>query len=220
MRAPLQKCVEMLLPVLRNSHCVSTDQYLEKQLVIELMYSLLRHLSVESRIEKKHSAVVKALESEGYTGVDVEALGIGCKKEGSETWYGSPDGRVRGISPDPDPTSDELTGHHVNVLGIEEPSSDTDGGSSIIEFKLKMKALSQMIGMVVVSSFTEHNLHRRENPMVPTLIINCSTFKVILYDCEKDILLISDPVDIFNESERIKKSTILLMWLFINHRSV
>jgi hypothetical protein len=81
--------------------------------------------------------------------------------------------------------------------------------------------MSQIIGTAVVASFTEHKLHPQHNSLVPTLVINCTCVKVVLYDCNHDILAISSKIDLFDEynaANTVKQSTLLLIWLFINHR--
>lgn len=204
---------EMLLRVLNTRVNISTDFAFEKNLVLEVMIKI-KHLSTSSVIELKHRGYIAALqeEEEENLGIAVEPLGIGCKERNKETWYGSPDGRIRGVSP----SFSEHASSEINVLGLVE----TDACSSNVEFKLRMKELSQMFGTAVVGSFIDHNLHSRHNTLVPTLVINATSVKVVLYDCEKDILMESEAVSLLDEykHEVVKASTILFMWLFINHR--
>ncbi len=65
------------------------------------------------------------------------------------------------------------------------------------------------------------------NPMVPTILINGISFRIILYDCEKDVLLVSNTVYYREENEitqlgkkKKKKLGTLLLWLIINHRYI
>ena len=69
----------------------------------------------------------------------------------------------------------------------------------------------------MLSSFIEHNLHPSQNSMVPCLLVNSSTIRVLLFDCVKDILLISDKVS-FLTGSYVEPSTLLFLWLFLNHR--
>ena len=85
--------------------------------------------------------------------------------------------------------------------------------------KRESRSQSQAIGTVVLSSFTEHKLHPSRNSLVPSILINCYTVQVFLYDCEADVLLITEKVDL-RDDKRVKKSGLLFLWLFINHRYV
>ena len=79
------------------------------------------------------------------------------------------------------------------------------------------KSSSQAIGTVVLSSFIEHKLHPSQNSIVPCLLMNSSTVRVLLFDCVEDILLISDKVS-FVTGSYVEPSTLLFLWLFLNHR--
>ena len=51
--------------------------------------------------------------------------------------------------------------------------------------------------------------------------MNRVSFRILLYDCVKDILLISKPVwlcDDDDDDERVRKSAIFVLWLILNHR--
>lgn len=215
-----KRCSEMLLSVIENNVTVDTNHDLEKHLVLELMGKVMQHLSVGCSIEIKHKSLMAAMveESSELETVAVQPLGIGSKEYGKQTWYGSPDGRTRGVPPVPGNNFSD-----VNIFGIDQPMPETDSCSSNVEFKLRLKLLSQMVGIAVVGAFTEHNLHPQQNPLIPTLVINSSTVMIVLYDCKNDILLISEKVDLFSDDgphNKVKKSVLLFIWLFINHRSV
>ena len=51
--------------------------------------------------------------------------------------------------------------------------------------------LPQVVATCVTTSFTERNLHPEKVAMVPTVLIGEHSFRACLYDCEKDILIIS-----------------------------
>ena len=88
-----------------------------------------------------------------------------------------------------------------------------------MEAKRQVKHCSQAIGIVVLSSFIENNLHLLLNSMVPCIFVNCKTVQVLLYDRHKDILFITEKVRFIKEGQVIPHA-ILFMWLFINHRYV
>jgi len=60
---------------------------------------------------------------------------------------------------------------------------------------MRVKHLPQAISTCVTSLFMEHNLRPEMQPIVPTILIDGDTFRVTLYDCLKDVLLISQPKD-------------------------
>ena len=56
----------------------------------------------------------------------------------------------------------------------------------------------------VVSSFVEHNLHKQENPIVPSLMLNSHWVAVSLYDCINDYLIVSKRIDLYDEEWVLK----------------
>lgn len=62
----------------------------------------------------------------------------------------------------------------------------------------------------IVSSFIERNHHPDLNSLIPSILLNTSFFKVVLYDCNLDVLLLS--------SDEIKEEGVLMLWMVINHR--
>lgn len=137
----------MLLDVINSNVIIDTDVAFERTLVLELMVKIIKRLTTC----QGHKSYVKAREEEEGTnlGIVVKPLGIGCKDRGRETWYGSPDGRTRGVSPGASDSASEL-----NVIGFDESPPDSDG---CIDLKFKMKRFSQIFATTVVSSFTENN---------------------------------------------------------------
>lgn len=66
-------------------------------------------------------------------------------------------------------------------------------------------------------SSIEHNLHPTMSPAVPTILIDGDTFRVILYDCIKDVLLITTPKELHTDG-RLSSTAVAFLWLVINHR--
>ena len=129
--------------------------------------------------------------TEAHVGVKCGTLGIGNVK----TWHGTPDALVREAS----------VIWKKTQYGIDDDSDDdasvmtdiSDGMTTTIEAKLKIKNnMPQAIATCVVSSFTERKLHPHLQPCVPTILIDEKQFHVILYHCEKDILLVSESIDL------------------------
>ena len=124
------------------------------------------------------------------TGITCEDIGIGT----IHTWHGSPDGRVRGGAAfvckedeDEDEDADE------DKESDDDDSVHSDGRTTAVEAKISIKPsqLPQVVGTCVTTSFTEWNLHLEKSAMVPTVLIGQHSFRACLYDCEKDILIIS-----------------------------
>ena len=78
----------------------------------------------------------------------------------------------------------------------DESDSETDGESSQVEAKRKVTSayLPQAVATAIVHSFTQNKRHPQLNPLVPTVLINGSVFRIVLYDCCKDMLLVSSTV--------------------------
>ena len=205
----VNKAINSILPFLvdRKAHHIDIDDMcMEKDVLHELVEKLFQYISDSVTLEHRlHHSWVKAVFKDGNT-VICGNLGLGCNES---TWYGTVDGRIRGHSPE----------SSVAVITTEDDdySSESDGASVVVEIKRKNVHSSQAIGSVVLSSFIEHNLHKDLNSMVPCLLINCNSLQIFMYDCEADILLISDKFT-FRENEHVNKESILLLWLFINHR--
>ena len=135
-------------------------------------------------------------------------LGIGSRN----LWWGEPDACVRPLDKT-DPTA---------VVATCLPDADeTDGESSQIEAKTELHTaqLPQAVAIAVVHAFTQHSRHPESNPMVPTVLINGTVFKIILYDCQNDVLLVSSKVR-YNEGGKMTPLGSLVLWLTINHRYV
>ena len=85
---------------------------------------------------------------------------------------------------------DEVT----EVLSEDESLAGSDGATTTIEGKVKAREanVQQAIGTCVVSSFTEKALHPTQQALVPTLLMDATEFRVCFYDCEKDVLLLTE----------------------------
>lgn len=182
----------------------------------ELVANVLFRLSTETILEKKHKTWLELVFGE-ESPIRVGNLGMGSKASGRETWYGMPDSRLRGCSPPCDSGSPPHDSD-VNVIAHDKPSAETDGTSTNTEFQVRGEGLSQCVATAVVASFTEKRLHPHKNAMVPTILINSRTVRIILYDCEEDVLLVSDKVDLFTDNGKVDRVVILFLWFFINHK--
>ena len=188
-----------LIPYLKSEK-VTMMLPLETLSMEELVHKIFKIVSSSVTLERKFDWF---REFDG-DGIQCENLGLGNVKT---TWFGSPDAR--------------LTGSQWSDVAVlcqnTEYSYDSDDTSVLV--KLKRKNFAHAIGTAVLSSFVEKNLHQSLNSMIPCLLLDSTTVRVILYDCEKDILLKTKKVE-FRVDTQVLPSALLLMWIFINHRYV
>lgn len=130
-----------------------------------------------------------------------------------DTWHGTPDIRTRGsevILGDMDSHDDEVSSDDESVAG-------SDGATANWEGKAKNANVAQAVGTCVVASFTEKSTHSNLNSLVPTILIDKHSFRVVLYDCEKDVLLITD-TKLLSTNGYLSQSSMAFLWILINHR--
>ncbi len=163
-------------------------------------------------LEKRYRKIVS-----GFSGLSCKDLGLGTVK----TWHGTPDAIVRGT---PVVVSSDDTDDFDDTDDTDDfDDSASDGWSTTVEAKKRIKVahLPQAIATAVVASFTEHNCHSSMNPMVPTILIDGDKFRVLLYDCKKDVLLMSPVKQLSNATHpRLSSTAMTLLWVVINHRYV
>lgn len=139
-------------------------------------------------------------------------IGIGDRR----LWWGQPDACVRPLDSD-NPLDSTLV--VATSPDPDESDSETDAESSQFEAKLKVTSahLPQAVATAIVHSFTQNKRHPQLNPMVPAVLINGSVFRIVLYDCCKDMLLVSNTVK-YREGNKMTQLGTLVLWLIINHR--
>ena len=143
------------------------------------------------------------------------SLGLTGMGEIKNTWHGTPDARVRAYQ---NTEIAVVRGRSSNVSPVRSL-----GDSVVFEAKREPMSINrhQLIATTVVSSFIERNLHRNSNPMVPVILITIPTVTVCLYDCTRDLLLISDELKWINvEDDTFNTANLFVIWLFIHHRFV
>lgn len=139
--------------------------------------------------------------SEDVKNIGCENIGIGS----SHTWHGTPDMRVMGC--------DVITPVVIDNDVIDESEGVNEGKTALCF----AKSIPKLVSACVVSSFTLHKLHPHMNPLVPSILIDNNSFQVCLYDCVKDILLISEPKNL-STKEGLSRSGLLFLWIVLNHR--
>ena len=136
-----------------------------------------------------------------------------------KTWHGTPDGCVREGIP-------LVWGRASSWEAEDESDSDTgsvdsrasDGRTTTLEAKIvpRTSDLAQVVGTCVTAAFTEHNLHPRKQPMVPSVLMGENTFRVCFYDCVKDVLIISGEKALATNGN-LSQSAMVLLWAVFNH---
>ena len=100
----------------------------------------------------------------------------------------------------------------------DNDSVHSDGRTTAVEAKISIKPshLPQVVGTCVTTSFTERNLHpEKKSAMVPTVLIGQHSFRACLYDCEKDILIISSRKNLSTKGH-LSQSAMVLLWAIFN----
>ena len=94
-----------------------------------------------------------------------------------------------------------------------------DSEGTLFEAKIYATAsnLPQTVATCVISSFTEKNLYPSLEPITPTILINNINFRICLYHCELDVLLISTHVPLATKGG-LSSHAMTLLWLAINQR--
>lgn len=197
-----ENAVNMIVTLLKKRIKIEFDaSVLKNHVMHEMVNKLFKPLVASITLETKRHRFWA--EEECDDKVQVSNLGIGIEEE---TWYGSIDGCLRAHSGE------------VPFLNDSEEEPETDGTSTCLELKRASKRLSQVIGSAVLTSFIGNRLHPQLNALVPCILLNCISTQYIFYDCVKDVLLISEKVDLYDDHGRVSQQAMLIMWLVINHR--
>ena len=111
------------------------------------------------------------------------------------------------------------TTHESDSDSDHDHDSESESDGMTIEGKIKYKCgnLPQIIGTCVVSSFIEKSCHSDLPAIVPTILIDKSRFRVCLYECERDILLISTCKSLSMKGG-LSQLAMALLWVVVNHR--
>ena len=181
----------------------------EKIIVLNLVKNLLVPLFGPVDLDTGYQSLVERV---GMLGPDVTVtdLGVGAV----HTWHGSTEVRVKGC-----PAIVTLEG--LGDSCDENSDGETDDVDIPEHFEGKIRVSNQHFGQLVatcvVNSFTEANLNPGLNPVIPTILFNRSNYRICLYDCENDVLLLSEPKNLTTRG-CFSRTGALLLWLTVNHR--
>ena len=147
-------------------------------------------------------------------GIDVKVVRTGNTGIGMpNTWHGYPDATMRATKY----SSTDVINYGNGSL--------SPGNSVLFEAKVEKINVAQLIGICIISSFTEHNLHPNLNPLKPT-IMWWDPNAICMYDCQQDILLLTnslgqDDCDSQDSSSlSFNYTNLMIIWLILNHRFV
>ena len=205
----IHTCKKTLWP---DFHASPSYKDTERSVLLEIVSEILVKLGCKVTMEKRrfHTALeaVLARDPKMSRSLSTSALGLGS----TETWHGTPDLRVRGVV--------FCENGEKEVSDSEsEDEEDKSSVSSDFEGKIKFRAsnLPQVVATCVVSSFTESSRHPDKSPLIPTVFIDRLSYLVCLYDCESDVLLISNKKSLCTKGH-LSQSGIALLWVVLNHR--
>ena len=182
----------------------------EKIIVLNLVKNLLVPLFGPVDLETGYQSLVERV---GMSGPDVTVTDLGMGAV--HTWHGSTEVRVKGC-----PATVESLGNSCEENSDEE-TDDVDSPEQSVSFEGKIQVsnrpFEQLVATCVVNSFTEANLNPELNPVIPTILFNRSNYRICLYDCKNDVLLLSEPKNLTTRG-CFSRTGALLLWLTVNHR--
>lgn len=90
----------------------------------------------------------------------------------------------------------------------------------ITEVKKKVSdvVLKQALAQTIVFSLIQRKRHPdRSNHMTPNIVISPKKFKIMLYDAENDIFLVSDYINLFN-GDSLSNNAVIVLWMVLHNR--
>ena len=201
-----------------------TSMASETNVMLAITSHILVHLSPEVTMEKRYSNSLSSLKSSNLAlpkTLTTAPLGMGVK----EAWHGNIDTRAKGgvvicqgeegeelvyQSEDEDDESSESEGESSKSEGKHSYGTTVN----VEEFRI---SLPQVVAICVVSSFTENANHPDMSALIPTILIDKESFRICLYDCRKDVLLLSNKKAL-STNGHLSQSGIALIWAVLNHR--
>ena len=146
------------------------------------------------------------LQQEGFK---VERIAFGK----ADTWHGSPDLRI----------------DQVYVVSTGDGEDEVESCSVTVEGKscVKDRHINQVVATTITSSFISYNIAAEKtinpektiNSMIPCILINTTTFLICMYDCVRDILLISTAIDMHRSpTNLLDLHAMQVLYMVVNHQ--
>ena len=122
------------------------------------------------------------------------------------------------INPIASPSVNESS---VSHSPLSSPPSSVS--SSMVNFEGKDNIqhpafLDQLVATTVVSAFVSNSVSQRS--CVPGVMINGRDYIVCIYDCKKDLILLSDPIQYSLVNGDLYRSGILALWIVVHYQSL
>lgn len=81
--------------------------------------------------------------------------------------------------------------------------------------------LQQALAQTIVFSWIQRKRHpERSNHMVPNIVISPKQFKIMMYDAEKDVFLVSTFIDLFIDEKctKLSSNAVIVLWMVLHNR--
>lgn len=79
--------------------------------------------------------------------------------------------------------------------------------------------LKQALAQTIVFSLMQRNRHpERSNHMTPNIVISPQKFKIMMYDAENDIFLVSNYITLF-DGEYLSNNAVIVLWMVLHNRT-
>ena len=194
------------------------DMKSEQDVMLAIASEILVHISPEVTMEKRYRRALSSLVSCNPNvpkTLTTSALGMGNKY----AWHGTIDTRARGSVVISKGEEEEELENQSESENESSSGEQSDGTTTNLEDKIKYKAcnLPQVVAICVVSSYTEKASHPDMSSFIPTIMIDKMSFRICLFDCKKDVLLISNKKSLCTKGH-LSPSGIALLWVVFNHR--
>jgi hypothetical protein len=110
-----------------------------------------------------------------------------------------------------------------HILNFHILLDKQNGDSTVIKEELSEHTLAQSIAQTIVFSLVQRQRHPNAlHHMVPNIVISPEKFEIVMYDAEKDVLLYSNSIFLFNldspENRSLTSEAVLILWLVLHYR--
>lgn len=113
-----------------------------------------------------------------------------------------------------------LEGEEELFESLDESKDFEESPKMITEVKKNVSdvVLKQALAQTIVFSLIQRKRHPdRSNHMTPNIVISPKKFKIMLYDAENDIFLVSDYINLFN-GDSLSNNAVIVLWMVLHNR--
>lgn len=103
----------------------------------------------------------------------------------------------------------------------EETPDEPPVGESIVEVKKSFAyhSMNQALAQTIVfSCLKKKSALQCNNHMVPNIVISKKKIKILMYDAEKDVLLYSRSISLFDSQRKLSSIAIVVLWMVLHYR--